>query len=175
MGPSSFVFHGISLGLVAVCNGYVETVIGVAGERVTLPCGYSVKTYGVTDTCWGRGEVPYSKCSKMVVSTEGDKVTYRQSDRYKLLGRVRKGNVSLTIINATEADTGIYGCRVEVPGLFNDLKYNVLLLIGRAPVVVTGPPVSITGKPQSERAYWDSHTGTTDWDGSIGTLVQMQA
>uniref|UniRef100_A0A8C9S2W9 Ig-like domain-containing protein n=1 Tax=Scleropages formosus TaxID=113540 RepID=A0A8C9S2W9_SCLFO len=121
--------HSQNGSIFLLCNGYVETVIGVAGERVTLPCGYSVKTYGVTDTCWGRGEVPYSKCSKMVVSTEGDKVTYRQSDRYKLLGRVRKGNVSLTIINATEADTGIYGCRVEVPGLFNDLKYNVLLLI----------------------------------------------
>ncbi|KAJ8405537.1 hypothetical protein AAFF_G00320100 [Aldrovandia affinis] len=40
-----------------------------------------------------------------------------------------EGDVSLTIINVTENDSGIYGCRVEIPGLFNDLKQIFNLII----------------------------------------------
>ncbi|KAL4631308.1 hypothetical protein GN956_G15419 [Arapaima gigas] len=168
MDLSSFVYYGIILGLMTVCDCYIETVIGVAGEQVTLPCRYSVKSHGVTDTCWGRGAVPFTKCSNTISSTEGDKVTYRQSHRYQLLRGVSRGDVSLTILNTTKDDTGIYGCRVEIPGLFNDLKYNFLLVIGNAPAVVTGLPVFITTAQHTGRAYWVSHTGSTELDASIG-------
>ncbi|KAJ8347501.1 hypothetical protein AAFF_G00191880 [Aldrovandia affinis] len=40
-----------------------------------------------------------------------------------------EGDVSLTIINVTENDSGTYGCRVVIPGPFNDLKRNFNLII----------------------------------------------
>ncbi|KAJ8405536.1 hypothetical protein AAFF_G00320090 [Aldrovandia affinis] len=43
-----------------------------------------------------------------------------------------EGDVSLTIINVTENDSGIYGCRVEIPGPFNDLKQKFNLIIRKA-------------------------------------------
>ncbi|XP_061093140.1 hepatitis A virus cellular receptor 1 homolog, partial [Conger conger] len=53
----------------------------------------------------------------------------KQSRRYRLQSGVKKGDVSLTIINLTEEDSGIYGCRVEIPGLFNDKKLNFNLTV----------------------------------------------
>lgn len=53
------------------------------------------------------------------------------SSRYQLLGQLDKGDASLTILNVTETDAGRYGCRVRVPGLFNDLKHHINLMIER--------------------------------------------
>ncbi|KAJ8405538.1 hypothetical protein AAFF_G00320110 [Aldrovandia affinis] len=98
-------------------------------ENVTLPCKYDTNKYGKSGMCWGRAELPASKCSNTIISTDGDKVTFRQSDRYQLLRGVMEGDVSLTIINVTENDSGIYGCRVVIPGPFNDLKQIFNLII----------------------------------------------
>ncbi|XP_035265650.1 hepatitis A virus cellular receptor 1 homolog [Anguilla anguilla] len=126
---SSILLNQMLFHLVPVCEGSMQTLIGKTGESVTLPCHYDVIANGPTQMCWGRGEVPWSKCSNTIVSTDGEKVTFSESDRYRLLSGVQKGDVSLTIINVTENDSGIYGCRVEISGWFNDLKLNFNLTI----------------------------------------------
>ena len=53
----------------------------------------------------------------------------RASSRYQLLGRLDEGDVSLTILNLRDSDAGRYGCRVEIPGWFNDDKHHFDLTI----------------------------------------------
>ncbi|XP_035265652.1 hepatitis A virus cellular receptor 1 homolog isoform X2 [Anguilla anguilla] len=136
------VFYCTTLSVLSVCVGSMLTLIGKTGESVTLPCRYDIIANGLTEMCWGRGEVPTSKCSNTIVSTDGEKVTFSESDRYRLQSGVQEGNVSLTIINVTENDSGIYGCRVEISGWFNDLKLNFYLITvkgeGTTPPADTG-------------------------------------
>ena len=68
------------------------------------------------------------KCGNVVLSTDERDVNYRTS-RYWLNGDFRKGDVSLTIENVTLADSGIYCCRIQIPGLMNDEKFNLKLVI----------------------------------------------
>ncbi|XP_041930901.1 hepatitis A virus cellular receptor 1 homolog isoform X2 [Alosa sapidissima] len=106
------------------------TIVGLVGETVTLSCMYKTKIHYTTSICWGRGKVPWIKCSETLLSTDDEgRVTYRESERYQLQGRVREGDVSLSIQNVQENDSGIYGCRVELPGWFNDLKINIYLTV----------------------------------------------
>ncbi|XP_041845341.1 hepatitis A virus cellular receptor 1 homolog isoform X2 [Melanotaenia boesemani] len=108
-------------------------VIGRTGQNVSLPCTYDAKTYGVLSFCWGQGKVPMSKCSNTILSLNDGGVLYQQSPRYQLLGWVTEGDLSLTILNAQKSDAGMYGCRVEIPGLFNDHKANTHLVMEEVP------------------------------------------
>ncbi|XP_054453616.1 T-cell immunoglobulin and mucin domain-containing protein 4-like [Anoplopoma fimbria] len=109
-------------------------VIGYFGHNVTLACSYDSQTHGVLSFCWGRGMVPTSKCSKTIVSSQDGVVLSRQMPRYQLLGRVTDGDVSLTILDAQRSDAGVYGCRIEIAGWFNDKKVNTELVLEEAPV-----------------------------------------
>jgi len=115
-------------------------VFGTAGDNVTLPCKYDAETIGVVAVCWGQGTLPYSKCNHPLVSTDGTRV-YEGSaaawpgSRYRLLGDLRNGDVSMTILNASESDSGIYGCRVEIPGWFNDHKNQVELRVQKGEIM----------------------------------------
>ncbi|XP_061093139.1 hepatitis A virus cellular receptor 1 homolog [Conger conger] len=129
---SSILLTQLLLHLLPVCDGSTQTLIGQTGESVTLPCRYDAKANGLTRICWGRDVVPINKCSNTIVSTDGEKATFKQSRRYRLQSGVEKGDVSLTIINLTEEDSGIYGCRVVIPGMFNDLKLNFNLTVVKA-------------------------------------------
>ncbi|XP_060935840.1 hepatitis A virus cellular receptor 1 homolog isoform X2 [Limanda limanda] len=115
-------------------------VIGLIGHNVTLPCRYDTQTYGVLSFCWGREQVPRSKCSKTVLSSQDGAVEFRQSSRYQLLGRETEGDISLTILDAQWSDGGVYGCRVEIPGWFNDHKVDTNLIMEEAP---TEQPVTM--------------------------------
>ncbi|XP_075397999.1 hepatitis A virus cellular receptor 1 isoform X2 [Tenrec ecaudatus] len=99
-------------------------VSGVVGQPVTIPCTYSGE---LTSTCWGRGPCPSSKCSDVIIWIHGSSVTYRKESRYTLSGSLWERNVSLTIENAVEADSGLYCCRVEHRGWFNDEKHTFSL------------------------------------------------
>lgn len=102
-------------------------VTGFLGHNVTLPCTYDTQTLGTLSFCWGRGELPWSKCSNTVLSSQDGTVELRESPRYQLLGRLMDGDVSLTILDVQWSDAGVFGCRVEIPGWFNDHKVNTLL------------------------------------------------
>ncbi|XP_041743004.1 T-cell immunoglobulin and mucin domain-containing protein 4 [Coregonus clupeaformis] len=130
-------------------------VIGIEGQNVTLPCKYNPKKHGVSAICWGRGPIPNSGCYKEIISTDGTEVTKRSLVRYQLLGELKTGDVSLTIFNVTEKDSGQYGCRVHVYGLWNDEKYHVSLTIEKAPVPTTSQaPANVT----ITRQTMDNHT-----------------
>ncbi|XP_023259882.1 hepatitis A virus cellular receptor 1 homolog [Seriola lalandi dorsalis] len=113
--------------LLAVAHSDGSGVEGRAGENVTLTCKYDTKN-GRLSACWNRGDVPYSGCNNQIISTDGQTVT-RVSSRYQLLGRLDEGDVSMTILNLTETDAGRYGCRVEIPGWFNDEKHHFDLTV----------------------------------------------
>ncbi|XP_050817284.1 hepatitis A virus cellular receptor 1 homolog isoform X1 [Gopherus flavomarginatus] len=115
-------------------------VRGVVGQNVTLPCKYRVNDQNdVTTMCWGRGSCPPSLCSQTILWTDGRRVTERQSSRYWLEGNLAQGDVSLTIVNAAEADGGMYCCRVEIPGWFNDQLTNLEVVIEKARTSTADP------------------------------------
>ncbi|XP_044915581.1 hepatitis A virus cellular receptor 1 isoform X4 [Felis catus] len=116
-----------------------KQVNGVVGLSATLSCAYSTAK-GVTTMCWGRGVCPVSQCSDVIIWTNGSHVTFRKHPRYKLKGNLLEGNVSLTIENVAQTDSGLYCCRVEHSGWFNDMKLTLSLEI--KPAVVTSVPTS---------------------------------
>ncbi|CAJ0959134.1 unnamed protein product [Ranitomeya imitator] len=114
---------------VAICLCFLHIVVvavskivvtGRVNGMLTLPCNYTIHLYHHT-VCWGRG-CSLTGCNNQIIWTDGRKVTWRKTDRYQLLGNISRGDVSLTITGTTEEDEGTYCCRVEIPGLFNDLQ-----------------------------------------------------
>ncbi|KAM6380251.1 hepatitis A virus cellular receptor 2 isoform 2-T2 [Pluvialis apricaria] len=134
-------------------------VKGNVGQDITVPCFYRVRSPGdITSMCWGRGRCPASKCNGIIIWTDGRKVTQRYNSRYILKGDLLEGDVSLTIVNAQEADSGTYCCRVEVAGWFNDEISNHKVVVEKAPgstsessftITRTWPSVSSTEAPQT--------------------------
>ncbi|XP_075939399.1 hepatitis A virus cellular receptor 1 isoform X1 [Anarhichas minor] len=127
------------LALLTVSESDGSRVVGQTGEDVTLSCKYNIKDYGALSVCWGRGVIPVSGCSDQLLSTDGHNVKEgtRVSSRYQLLGRLEDGDVSLTILNVSETDAGLYGCRVEIPGWLNDEKHPFDLVVEKAPQTTT--------------------------------------
>lgn len=115
------------------------TITGWYGENVTLPCRYDAQAHGSLSFCWGQAKVPMSKCSRTIVSSVDGAVPVVQSPRHQLAGRVGDGDVSLTILNARWSDGGEYGCRVEIPGWFNDHKVDFQLVIADGETPEQGP------------------------------------
>ncbi|XP_014850103.1 PREDICTED: hepatitis A virus cellular receptor 1 homolog isoform X2 [Poecilia mexicana] len=147
----------IALLTVSGCDG--RRVVGQTGQNVTLPCNYDIKTNGAVHVCWGRGEIPNSKCYNQLLSTDGHKVETRASSRYQLLGRLDEGDVSLTILSLTEEDAGRYGCRAEIPGWFNDEKHHVDLTVERAPITwAPSEPQTSSERPAAAQTAADQLT-----------------
>lgn len=108
-----------------------DTVIGFLGQSVTLPCQHSSWSRNRNSMCWGKGACPNSKCNQELLHTDGTKVVSRKSFKYTLQGSIWWGDVSLTISNTNQEDSGVYCCRIEVPGWFNDVKKTVRLELRR--------------------------------------------
>ncbi|KAM6122935.1 hepatitis A virus cellular receptor 2-like [Phoenicopterus ruber ruber] len=133
-------------------------VKGKVGQNITVPCSYSVtSSQDITSMCWGRDSCPVSKCYRPIIWTDGRQVTEQSNSRYMLKGDLLKGDVSLTIVNAEEADSGTYCCRVEISGWFNDRTSNHKVVIEKAPgstsessftITRTWPSVSALETPQ---------------------------
>ena len=106
-------------------------VFATVGYNVTLPCKYDVPAKGLSSTCWEQGAIPASKCSNQLIATDGATVRKdsQVSSRYQLLGDLRKGDVSMKILNVSEMDSGQYGCRAEIAGWWNDLKHHFILSV----------------------------------------------
>ncbi|XP_072204456.1 hepatitis A virus cellular receptor 2 homolog isoform X3 [Excalfactoria chinensis] len=144
-------------------------VKGEVGQNITMPCFYRVKTErDITSMCWGRDACPSSRCSRPIIWTDGWKVTEGDHTKYVLKGDLLKGNVSLTILNARETDSGMYCCRVEIPGLFNDETTNLRVVVERAPGTASEtsftdrmwPPVSVSEAPETASG---SNSSTSDY------------
>uniref|UniRef100_A0A1A7Y1Y2 Ig-like domain-containing protein n=1 Tax=Iconisemion striatum TaxID=60296 RepID=A0A1A7Y1Y2_9TELE len=146
------------------------TFTGHVGQNVTLACRYDTQTNGGFTFCWGRGTVPWFKCSNTILSFKNGDVIFRKSPRYQLLGRVAEGELSLTIIDAQRADSGVYGCRVEVPGLYNDQKVNTHLVVEEEIPTTQTPNLIITEKSQSgtDERIFSAFLG-------IGNITRMAA
>uniref|UniRef100_A0A673BB62 Ig-like domain-containing protein n=1 Tax=Sphaeramia orbicularis TaxID=375764 RepID=A0A673BB62_9TELE len=112
-------------------NSKTLGVTGFVGHNVTLPCSYDSQTHGVLmlSMCWGRGSIPNRGCAGEIIKTNGKSVTSSSSERYQLMGNLREGDVSLTIRQVEEGDSGTYGCRVDIPGWFNDHKHEITLTV----------------------------------------------
>uniref|UniRef100_A0A3Q3NA31 Hepatitis A virus cellular receptor 2-like n=1 Tax=Mastacembelus armatus TaxID=205130 RepID=A0A3Q3NA31_9TELE len=132
------------LALLTVSGCGSRKVVGRTGQNVTLPCNYDVKAKGNLSICWNRGAISTFGCNNLLIATGSYKGTEnnRVSSRYRLLGPVDEGDVSLTILNLTEEDTGRYGCRVDIPWWTDD-KYHIDLVIDRAPETTTPTSINI--------------------------------
>ncbi|CAI9170756.1 unnamed protein product [Rangifer tarandus platyrhynchus] len=131
------------LGLLLLPDGVTSyhRVTGVAGQSVRLPCHYNGE---VTSMCWGRGACPWLNCGTNIIWTDGYRVTYRRDGRYQLNGHIGGRDVSLTINNAALSDSGLYCCRIERRGWFNDIKTTLELRVNPAPtMMVTTAPVTV--------------------------------
>ncbi|XP_058614342.1 hepatitis A virus cellular receptor 1 isoform X5 [Onychostoma macrolepis] len=122
------------------------------GESVILPCKYDSKYHGKCHICWMIGDIPNMGCGNEIIGSDGDKVVRKISSRYQLAGEIPHGDVSLTILNIEKTDSGKYGCRIHVPGLFNDELYYVHLIVNEAPGPTTPEPLvtTISGLISSE-------------------------
>ncbi|CAI5766826.1 T-cell immunoglobulin and mucin domain-containing protein 4-like [Podarcis lilfordi] len=131
---------------ICIVDTISETVVrGVVGQAIKLPCTYPVQNSDdLTDMCWGRGSCPNSKCSNEILRTDGRRVISRNSHRYQLRGSVTRGDVSLTITGLNERDKGLYCCRIEIPGWFNDIKMTLNLQVNRATTTVSTTTTTVS-------------------------------
>ncbi|XP_069811279.1 uncharacterized protein [Dendropsophus ebraccatus] len=102
-------------------------VTGSVNDTLTLPCTYTDKYQ--YQMCWGRGGCTLFGCNKRIIWTDGHNMTWRESDRYQLLGDISRGDLSLTITGVTKQDEGSYCCGVDITELFTDLKTELKIRI----------------------------------------------
>ncbi|XP_058614344.1 hepatitis A virus cellular receptor 1 isoform X6 [Onychostoma macrolepis] len=140
------------------------------GESVILPCKYDSKYHGKCHICWMIGDIPNMGCGNEIIGSDGDKVVRKISSRYQLAGEIPHGDVSLTILNIEKTDSGKYGCRIHVPGLFNDELYYVHLIVNEAPGPTTPEPLvtTISGLISSE-------SKTTETSGETNTTQESSS
>ncbi|XP_030294295.1 hepatitis A virus cellular receptor 1 homolog isoform X2 [Sparus aurata] len=159
------------LALLTVSECGSSSVVGQTGQNVTLSCTYDFKYNRALAVCWGRGHIPSSGCNNQLISTDGRKVIEgtRASSRYQLLGQLDKGDVSLTILNLTDSDAGRYGCRVDIPGWFNDDKHHFDLTIKTAPQTTTSTVNTETSTEQPAANYTSTSIGHMNFTGALLT------
>ncbi|XP_077963225.1 hepatitis A virus cellular receptor 1 homolog isoform X11 [Gasterosteus aculeatus] len=159
MKPSLVDFMMKILLLLALLTGSEgSSVVGVLGGDVTLPCAYDSGRYGRLSVCWGRGSIPASGCGDQLVSTDGHEAA-GPSGRHRLLGRLEDGDVSMTILNVSRADAGRYGCRVDIPGWFNDDKHHFDVDVEEAPQTTTS--MTSTGETTTTNRDTTGHVTST--------------
>uniref|UniRef100_A0A3B5MLZ8 Ig-like domain-containing protein n=1 Tax=Xiphophorus couchianus TaxID=32473 RepID=A0A3B5MLZ8_9TELE len=91
------------------------------GGVASLSCQYSVKRFGLSRVCWGRGCGTFW-CNNILVQTDENGAISKVDGRYQLTGDILDGQMDLDILNVRRTDSGPYCCRVNVDGLFNDKK-----------------------------------------------------
>ncbi|XP_022625100.1 hepatitis A virus cellular receptor 1 homolog [Seriola dumerili] len=163
---SAFVMRIVLLlVLLTVSHSDSRGVEGRAGESVTLTCKYDAQKHGRLSACWSRGDLSISGCNNQIISRDRPTV----SSRYQLLGRLDEGDVSMTILNLTETDAGRYGCRVEIPGWFNDEKHHFDLTVDAAPQTTSEPNTGAS--TQTPAAQTADHMTSTDHVTSTGRVL----
>ncbi|XP_071390846.1 hepatitis A virus cellular receptor 1 homolog [Centroberyx affinis] len=136
------------------------------GGTATLSCQYSVKRFGLSRVCWGRGCGTFW-CSNILVQTDENGVISKVADRYRFTGDVLDGQMDLAILNVRRTDSGPYCCRVDIDGIFNDKKVVMNLRVVKAPVT-TPPPTTTTPAPVTEFP-----TSTADWRTFLSSQLDL--
>ncbi|XP_029923895.1 hepatitis A virus cellular receptor 1 homolog isoform X2 [Myripristis murdjan] len=145
----------------------METVVGVSGRKVMLPCHSWAVSQGKVEICWGRGEPSLFTCHNTLIATDGAQVKFRTSHRYMLSPRASSDDASLSIYKSRASDSGFYHCRIQLPGLFNDQTFTVHLIIINGPTDPLPPvkslpsihsPLETQVEPKTPRTP-PSHTG----------------
>ncbi|XP_040907962.1 hepatitis A virus cellular receptor 2 homolog [Toxotes jaculatrix] len=145
----------------------METVVGVAGRRVMLPCRSDAVSQSGVEVCWGRGEPSLFTCHNTVINTAGDQVSYRRSYRYSV-----SSSSSLSIFSSRLSDSGFYHCRVQLPGLFNDQTSTVLLIIiSPHSVVSAAGDAENLNAPQTAMSY-ATRDLTEDGGSDVGSTTE---
>uniref|UniRef100_A0A8C4SVN8 Immunoglobulin domain-containing protein n=1 Tax=Erpetoichthys calabaricus TaxID=27687 RepID=A0A8C4SVN8_ERPCA len=105
-------------------------ISATVGQDVTLPCKYPSGFYGLRYTCWGRGHCHHSGfCPKEIISSDKGYVSSKHLDRHQLLGNIKQGDISLTVVSARKEDSGDYCCFIYNPGWSEGQKQHVYLLV----------------------------------------------
>nr|XP_057943165.1 T-cell immunoglobulin and mucin domain-containing protein 4 [Doryrhamphus excisus] len=116
------------------------------GGVASLSCEYSVQRFGLSRVCWGRG-CGTLWCSNILIQTDENGVVSTADDRYRLTGDVLEGQMDLDILNVRRTDSGVYCCRVDIDGLFNDKKVIMNLRVVKASIIgatTTSPTTTST-------------------------------
>lgn len=93
-----------------------------------------------------RGSIPNTGCGAQIIYANEKQVVMRGDVRYQLNGELQRGDASMTIRNARKSDSGKYGCRVHVPGWFNDRKIEVYLNVKKGKHTVQQHKCSISSR-----------------------------
>ncbi|KAK9514930.1 hypothetical protein VZT92_025611 [Zoarces viviparus] len=137
--PQTFIIF-----LFVLSGGHFSSVCGfkvAEGGVASLSCQYSVKRFGLSRVCWGRGCGTFW-CNNILVQTDEHGVVSKVAERYRLTGDVLDGQMDLDILNVRRKDSGPYCCRVDVDGIFNDKKVIMNLRVVKAPVTSSPPPTT---------------------------------
>ncbi|KAM7397422.1 hypothetical protein PAMA_005629 [Pampus argenteus] len=126
----------------------------------SLSCHYSVKRFGLSRVCWGRGCGTFW-CSNILVQTDENGVISKVADRYRLTGDVLDGQMDLDILNVRRTDSGPYCCRVDIDGIFNDKKVIMNLRVVKA-LVTSSASTTTTTTTTTDRAL-ESSASTVNW------------
>ncbi|XP_057677283.1 T-cell immunoglobulin and mucin domain-containing protein 4-like [Corythoichthys intestinalis] len=153
-----------------VFAGSAETVVGTEGRRVVLPCRVMAAERSGMHVCWGRGQPAVFSCHNTLAHVAGQRLIYKKSFRYSVSWDTRDANSpSLSIFNVRPSDSGLYHCRVELPGPFNDKTFSVLLIVLKRDGNLNAPPTTQSVNLEDEEGidvtqsviWWDSTVDDT--------------
>ncbi|XP_075888197.1 hepatitis A virus cellular receptor 1 homolog [Nelusetta ayraudi] len=162
-------FSSVCLLTACVSAGTTDTVVGVAGTLVVLPCRVEAELQSGDEVCWGRGKPSLLSCHNSVIHQAAGEVTYRKSDRFSLLS-----SFSLSISNPRPSDSGFFHCRVLLPGLFNDQTVTLHLIILRPHIHPTQPSHHVDSRENLNRSDVTAHSSTGAAVAQVQGLVQQQ-
>ncbi|XP_044078900.1 T-cell immunoglobulin and mucin domain-containing protein 4 [Siniperca chuatsi] len=140
------------------------------GGVASLSCQYSVKRFGLSRVCWGRGCGTFW-CNNILVQTDENGVVSKVADRYQLTGDVLDGQMDLDILNVRRTDSGPYCCRVDIDGLFNDKKVIMNLRVVKAPVTSSPPPTTTTAATTNR--VTEPSTSTANWKTLLSSQLDL--
>ncbi|XP_062262494.1 T-cell immunoglobulin and mucin domain-containing protein 4 [Platichthys flesus] len=152
--PSSQTFI---IFLFFLSGGHVSCFQVPEGGVASLSCQYSVKRWGLSRACWGRGCGTFW-CRDVLVQTDETGVVSQVEDRYRLMGDILDGQMDLDIENVRRTDSGPYCCRVDIHGIFNDKKVIMNLRVVEAPVPTS--PATTTGTDPVSTVNWKTLLST---------------
>nr|XP_040037225.1 T-cell immunoglobulin and mucin domain-containing protein 4 [Gasterosteus aculeatus aculeatus] len=141
------------------------------GGVASLSCQYSVKRFGLSRVCWGRGCGTFW-CNNILVQTDEHGVVSKVADRYRLAGDVLDGQMDLDILSVRRTDSGPYCCRVDVDGIFNDKKVIMNLRVVKAPVA-SSPPRAPATSPTATGDLTQPSASTVNWKTLLSSQLDL--